>query len=894
MEKTRYKGKFIKKKTLERNLKAVEILNKGKLKKQIRNLTYSNREAEHPKVISSSMKHGLCEGIRFIDLQVLSENLQCEKCGQLLHLKNATEEKLVGQRVNLLVTCTECQAVKEVYTTKSHLSSDKKTMKSDVNTRLILGAIHSGIGCTALNKMLACMNCPIIYPALYKKFEREVGLAIEKTAKNSCKEAAEEERRLVVENITKLCEELPDEVVKEVYPQLYKLDRDPSMSSEDHTEEFDVAVDNIVNIIVSYDMAWSKRGAGNSYDSFNGYGAIIGFLSKKIIDYGTRNRKCRQCGKNADKKHDCRKNFQGSAKAMEADLGSALVNDSSILKEANVNVRVLIGDEDSATISSVRKNSAHSIVKFADYNHLRKHFVSDLYSLKNKYREMAHKSVIPHLKKCFGYAVAQNKGQTAKLASTLRSIPDHVYGRHENCDSWCHRDSADSNNNTESQTILLHNPELFKELSTIFQKYANNASKFSTGASSQSNESFHNMVAHKNPKKDCHSLSEASDFRIASAVCTKNEGNLYLSKVEKQLNMSPGKRTASFSSQLDEKRLKRAKTASLPKTKLRRVHLRQQRVDLRKKNEKSEGTMYESNCGLELSNDLSAENNINEEDERSPCLLKTVNEYNIIYFDLETSGFGRSADILQIAAVGQESVFSTYVNPSQPVTVSASAVTGLENIHGELFLHGKKVSSIPIHQALLEFKNYLASLSTPILLVAHKVTFDSHFLVRAIQKHSLISEFESVIIGFSDSLNIFKTKYPDRKGPGVFKLSALANDFLPENSNENFHDAVYDANVLQQLSSLLISKTEFFDTAVSFRATLQSIMRLQNENCLKKTLQPLQNIISSGMIKKISQAGIDYNKLKKIYLQDGENAIIDLLSKKIEMGQLWLLRIKKF
>lgn len=43
-------------------------------------------------------------------------------------------------------------------------------------------------------------------------------------------------------------------------------------------EEFDKSLGALVNIIVSYDMGWSKRGNGRSYDSLNGYGAIIGFL----------------------------------------------------------------------------------------------------------------------------------------------------------------------------------------------------------------------------------------------------------------------------------------------------------------------------------------------------------------------------------------------------------------------------------------------------------------------------------------------------------------------------------------------------------------------------------------------------------------------------------------
>lgn len=71
-----------------------------------------------------------------------------------------------------------------------------------------IGTLHSGLGCTALNKLLTCLNVPSISPSLYKRYEREVGPAIEAAAKESCKRAAKEERQLVIENIEKLCKEL--------------------------------------------------------------------------------------------------------------------------------------------------------------------------------------------------------------------------------------------------------------------------------------------------------------------------------------------------------------------------------------------------------------------------------------------------------------------------------------------------------------------------------------------------------------------------------------------------------------------------------------------------------------------------------------------------------------
>lgn len=136
---------------------------------------------------------------------------------------------------------------------------------------------------------------------------------------------------------------------------------------------FDKALGNTVNIIVSYDMGWSKRGNGRSYDSLNGYGAMIGFLNGKILDFATRNRKCKKCdiGRSTDD-HECRKNCRGSAKAMAANVGAQLINKSEIMKENGLKVRVVIGDEDSSTIASIRRGNPEHIYKLTDINHLKK------------------------------------------------------------------------------------------------------------------------------------------------------------------------------------------------------------------------------------------------------------------------------------------------------------------------------------------------------------------------------------------------------------------------------------------------------------------------------------------------------------------------------------------
>ncbi|XP_046739525.1 uncharacterized protein LOC124407446 [Diprion similis] len=648
----------------------------------------------------------------------------------------------------------------------------------------------------------------------------------------------------------------------------------------DQRKIFDAAVGNIVNIIVSYDMGWSKRGNGRSYNSLNGYGTIIGFLSGKVLDFAARNRKCKRCSTGHDKSdHDCRQNFSGSAKAMEPDVGATLVNDSTILKEIGLNVKVLIGDEDSSTIAAVRQGNPESVHKLTDANHLRKNFMSALYDLRKNFKEMRDKKVIPHLKKCFSYALAQNKGDSANLAKSLRNIPEHFFGRHENCGTWC----------KQPHKIVLQNVQLHAKLSEIFEKYAGNAAKFSIVASSQPNESFNNMMAHKTPKNGCYSQSEAADYRLASTVCTKNEGEMFVLNVNsKYLNLSPGKYTESFTKKLDQKRKKRAIKAKLPSSKARRNLLTQTKETCRKSMEKSEGTQYERNCGMDIDvqNSTSINVPLRNTAEDLPDVFLSSDDCNIIYFDLETSGLSKTSEILQIAAKFEDRKFSVYVNPSKAIDSTASRITGLKFVKGNLYFNGKKVPSMSPRDALESFQEFIDFSSKPCILVAHNVSFDSAHLLRYIIQNGMILNFQK-IAGFSDSLAILRKVLPERKKEnGMFKLETLARDFLKLTMTDEFHEALFDVDILEKLCHLLVEKEDFCLHCKPYKNSV--LMKI-----CTPSLKNLKGVVSDAIIKRIASAGFDFEILTTVYATGGEAAIRELLTKETTEKKPRVTKMKK-
>lgn len=140
---------------------------------------------------------------------------------------------------------------------------------------------------------------------------------------------------------------------------------------------------------------------------------------------------------------------------------------------------------------------------------------------------------------------------------------------------------------------------------------------------------------------------------------------------------------------------------------------------------------------------------------------------------------------------------------------NASKHTGLRNIAGELFFDGKKVFPISLKDAQNAFNQFLSLFPKPCLLVAHNAAFDTSHLLRAILKNLMVTNFKN-IAGFSDTLSLFKKQFPKRQGEGKFTLSQLAKDFLHINSNEKFHEVLYDVEILEKLTILtnkICSKT---------------------------------------------------------------------------------------
>ncbi|CAG2255875.1 unnamed protein product [Mytilus edulis] len=161
------------------------------------------------------------EGRRVVELEVLAEQLFCNKCNTPLHLKDIVGEMRYGLGSLLEVVCQICSGMKLI-------STGKRNEKGafDINSKVALAMMHSGMGPDHVVNFLSTCNIPPPDPKTLKKKEKSIALSLMDEASDSCKTASAEEKAI-------------------------------SLSLSDELE-------------CSFDAGWQTRGSGWQYNSNTG------------------------------------------------------------------------------------------------------------------------------------------------------------------------------------------------------------------------------------------------------------------------------------------------------------------------------------------------------------------------------------------------------------------------------------------------------------------------------------------------------------------------------------------------------------------------------------------------------------------------------------------------
>lgn len=648
-----------------------------------------------------------------------------------------------------------------------------------------------------------------------------------------------------------------------------------------------VVWDTVIRFAASYDMGWITRGTGMNYDSLTGYGTLIGFFSKKIIAYTTMNRKCKMCdyGHSPDD-HDCRKNFEGSAKAMEPAAAINLILENPVLQDCFIQLGILVSDNDSSTIAALRERCDHEIVKLSDKNHTRKGLSNQLFELKRakRYKELSVDS-IKYLSKCFGYCIAQNAFNPDNMEKAVKNIPEHAFNNHTDCGDWCGYVKDPENYKHKVIDEGFQDPRLYDDIKIIFDNLAEKKDSYVAGASSNINESFNASMVSKAPKRTLYGTSISGSGRAALTVGSKNEKSQYYVDLNEGLNISPGKYTVHHNEKKFRKSEKRYQQSLTKDFKLNRIHLTQKKKQLRLKKSLTEPISYESNIGL-----LSDVDNVID--------IASIDEslnFIIVFFDLETSGRSRNkCEILQIAALYGEHLFSVYVRPTRKIEEGASLVNGIRYEEGILTYNFKEIDKenvCTLSEALKKFYIFLSSFGRKVILTAHNCAFDRPILIRSIQQTYMLKHFKSVTHGFTDTLPLTRL-LTGKKGKGENTLTSLAANFAIDTSNA--HNAVQDVEMLQQVVIKLgITNDDLQSSAKTLEDVLQVMNDAQELSKVSKdlNLNKLIRCTSKAMRDKMARSKISYNMILDACKQKKFQTLRNLLGKD-ESGSVRVTTVK--
>ncbi|KAK3090923.1 hypothetical protein FSP39_015740 [Pinctada imbricata] len=765
-------------------------------------------------------------GRRIVELGTLADNLRsCFFCTEPLHLIDCVGETKMGLAQVLRVKCRQCKGTNDVPTGSRH-TTQRGGKAWDVNTKLAAGMVNGGFGESHVNSLLAALNIPGICRKSLKDREREIATELVNMAQESCNQS------------------LKDEVEK---------------SSGD--------------LSASFDGAWQKRGTGRAYNSltgkyilkqFKGHASLIGDKSKKCIAFAVKSKKCRICESAKAKeitprKHNCIKNWSGSAKSMEPAMACEMLQ--GVIDQGH-KINTLVMDNDSTTISRVKATVDPDITKKSDSNHTKKGFTGNLIDLSNTHKVLKNQKVRQHIERCFMYCIRQAGEDSEKLSNDLEKIVPHLYGDHTECGSWCRSEKNGYKPKNLPYGKPLSNVPLKDALENLLRKYISKADQLVSMGSTQVNESLNNMVSSKAPKRLFYGGSESLQTRLSATVCQKNEGYSYITQLNERLAMSPGrftiKHTQSLESKLKMKRLSQSSRSS----KRRRLELKIQRAAKDTTQSVLEADTYSSKIGLEEDVDL--------EDISLdiPSVLPSNSPY--VYFDLETTGLARTSDIIQLAAVHNDKELNLYVSPKSQISPEASAVTGITYI-GKVMKHNNEiVQCIEPRDAYILFLDFLESFERKPILVGHNIqVFDLPVLMNQLVKFDMLDRFKESVLGFIDTLKLSKKVF-DKTDVSNYKQSTLVTTLL--GIGYDAHNALADVKALrslfeQKLSSQCGPDDMFTVHYYAARASLDPLLK--------------DKIISPVIHKKLISNSLSLQRLRLIHRRDPHNGIRNVFSERV-------------
>lgn len=256
-------------------------------------------------------------------------------CDSEMLFQNETK---LGLRSIFRFQCSTCGAYHKVQ------SNTKNGDTMNVNKAATVGITSIGSGFYHIEELLTHMEIPCMSSSTFDTENKKIQQEWVKLAKHYAKEALKEEIRAAIDR-----------------------------------GDVDSAGNALIPVIC--DGSWGKRSYGKGYSSLSGCAAIIGFYTKKVLYFDTKNKYCDVCTKSYAKccppnYHPCNISYVGPSSGMETEI---LVEGFQACERLGARFNKIISDGDSSAFKEIRERCIYQdpelvVVKLECINHLFKNF----------------------------------------------------------------------------------------------------------------------------------------------------------------------------------------------------------------------------------------------------------------------------------------------------------------------------------------------------------------------------------------------------------------------------------------------------------------------------------------------------------------------------------------
>ena len=492
-------------------------------------------EFKTPEGSITSKRAGKPTGMRILDIGILAEAmslLKCSSCSSHLSLFESDFDH--GWQTTFSIKCPYCHQLfaefpsskpMDVPAQSNHVNVHHPVRAmNEVTMRSVLAVHCSGFSWRDLHKFATIFDMPPPLSQMPTRYLNKIESTVEKASKASMDDAAD---------------------------QLHmKVDAVPS------------AVDNCINIAVSFDSSWKTRG----FYSNIGFGSAISASSKRVLDYVLLNRICEKCNRWNDKrkqanpeayqqwydshKSNCLKNYSGSSQSMEPEAAKIIWNRS--IDKHHLCYSTFIGDGDSKSYQQVVSMDPYPLVpihKEECLAHVSKRLKKSLCRIKKSTKAhsyIQHKVTEPKaefVSSNFSTVVLQHRGKTpTQMAEGLCILFSHISGEHDTCpiDSWCRWRNTKNTTQPIPATTTNFSTQDVAKVREVFNIFATEdfCRHLTLGMTQNANESLHNTIWNFCPKAK---YISPQSIRISTgiAVTVFNDGELSFYGLLSDLKLNP-------------------------------------------------------------------------------------------------------------------------------------------------------------------------------------------------------------------------------------------------------------------------------------------------------------------------------------------------------------------